>query len=307
MKKALVSVIVPVYNTSDYLKKCLDSIIDQTLENIEIILINDVSPDPLDEVICKKYAKEDSRIIYIQHKINEGSGGARNTGIKNARGKYLAFVDSDDYITPDMLELSYNEAKKTGADIVNFGFNYLTDAGEIIDTLFFECDTKANLLKNFLDDRATLNPAVWDKLYKRSLFIDNNIKFVIGTYYEDLIIMAELLYYAKRVVNLKKPFYFYVKREGSIIQSYSEKHIDDMFIVLDKLKIFLDSVGLYEEYFESLHNRFWINVRYFTATSLTNADENIKKRLLSYLGESVVKKNIYDARYYFPHRYYSQV
>ena len=70
MKKALVSVIVPVYNTSDYLKKCLDSIIDQTLENIEIILINDVSPDPLDEVICKKYAKEDSRIIYIQHKLN---------------------------------------------------------------------------------------------------------------------------------------------------------------------------------------------------------------------------------------------
>ncbi|MEQ9565662.1 MAG: glycosyltransferase family 2 protein, partial [Pseudomonadales bacterium] len=117
MNKPKVSVVVPVYNVSDYVARCLDSLIDQTLNKIEIIVVNDASPDPEDEKICLAYAEKDSRIKYIKHDQNLGLGGARNTGIKHATAKYIGFVDSDDWVETDMFEKLHQAIKKSKADI----------------------------------------------------------------------------------------------------------------------------------------------------------------------------------------------
>ena len=114
-----ISIIVPVYNTHPYLKECLDSIINQTYQNLEIILINDASPYEEYDKICKEYAKKDNRIKYIRHQKNKGAGGAKQTGIDNSSGKYITFVDSDDYlINKNLYSISINKFKNINIDIV---------------------------------------------------------------------------------------------------------------------------------------------------------------------------------------------
>ena len=129
MIKGLVTVVLPVYNVEQYLDRCINSVVNQTYKNLEIILVDDESPDNCPKM-CDEWAKMDSRIKVI-HKKNQGLGYARNTGIDNATGEYIYFVDSDDYIALDTIELAYKAAVENNADIVTFGYNQVDSNGNI--------------------------------------------------------------------------------------------------------------------------------------------------------------------------------
>ena len=172
-----VSVIVPVYKVEEYLPKCLDSLVNQTLEDIEIILVNDGSPDNSDKII-KKYAKKDKRIVYIE-KENGGQASARNMGVKVAKGEFISFVDSDDWIELETLEECYKKAKKEKSDIVQFDLNKVIN-GEKHYEPFFTLEGE-DLKKTYI-----LNvTSPWGKIIKKEIITDNDLYFPEGIIYED--------------------------------------------------------------------------------------------------------------------------
>ena len=188
----LISVIIPVYNVEKYLKECLDSVINQTHKNIEIILIDDGSTDNSGK-ICDEYRKKDDRIIVI-HKSNEGLSSARNDGLIHAKGKYIQFIDSDDYVNRDMLEITYSIIKKYNADVVTFSHYILNDGKAICDCSKEEkVLNKMEAMKELLLDNKIRNYS-WEKLWKKELFQDIKEK--------NLKILQQLLFYLKRLIKL---------------------------------------------------------------------------------------------------------
>lgn len=205
----MISIIVPVYNVEKYIKNCLDSIINQTYKDLEIILVDDGSTDN-SGVICDEYASTDNRIKVI-HKENGGQSSARNLGIKSANGEFIGFVDSDDTIELEMFELLYNAIQ--GTDIAICGHNVVYD----------NCKkTNSNSEEKFLNEESLweqifgkLNNAVWNKLFKREYL--ENIKFDLNfAHGEDLLFNIMYLKKAKTGMLVDKPMYNYYKRGDSI-------------------------------------------------------------------------------------------
>ena len=221
-----VSVIVPVYNVYDYLDKCLDSLVKQTLKEIEIIVVNDGSPDNSEEII-KRYAKEYPEKIKAYKKENGGLSDARNYGIKKATGEYIGFVDSDDYVSTDMYQKLYDKAISDKLDIVLCDtINLYEDGKEIL--------VKSNLkytddvVKNYL----LSPPMAWLRLYKRELF--NDLEFKKGIYYEDLELTPRMVKYTKKIGFLEEGLYYYLQRVGSIMkQKEFNNKLLDIFSVLE--------------------------------------------------------------------------
>lgn len=212
-----ISIIVPVYNVEKYLKKCIDSIISQTYKNIEIILIDDGSTDKSGE-ICDEYASNDNRIIVV-HKENGGLSSARNAGIDMAQGKYLGFVDSDDYIEKDMYETLYKNLVDNDADISVCGIFNCYNGNQYIECsekTFMLLDPKAALSEVLIGKRFSV-PAC-NKIYNRNLF--NDMRYPVGKLSEDAFITPTLISNSKRVVVDTTPKYYYVHRKGSITSSY---------------------------------------------------------------------------------------
>lgn len=214
-QNALISVIVPVYNVEAYLPRCIDSILAQTYENLEVILVDDGTKDSSDK-ICDEYAGKDARIRVI-HKQNGGLSSARNAGIDVAKGEYLAFVDSDDWIEPDAVENLYRVAKKYDVKLVCAGRYDVDDAtGEKTPGL---CHSKEEVVSGEETVRRILiwenmDSASWDKLYHRSLF--RQIRFPLGKIVEDVPIMYKIALDAGRVGMCDKRIYNYLHRSGSI-------------------------------------------------------------------------------------------
>ena len=207
----LVSVVVAVFNVKDYLDRCVESIVNQSYEKLDIILVDDGSTDG-SSVICNKWAKRDKRISVI-HKINGGLSDARNAGLKKATGKYICFVDGDDYIERKLISVAYNNAINNGADIVIYS-NYLINASnkvreriisskkvysqsEIMTVLFKECI--GTLPQNSSDYEIGFSP--WGKLYKRELLCNNDIEFKSERklIYEDLMFLLDSMPVAKKL------------------------------------------------------------------------------------------------------------
>ncbi|MDR1285566.1 MAG: glycosyltransferase [Campylobacteraceae bacterium] len=215
----LISVIVPIYNVERYLEKCLNSIVNQTYKNLEIILIDDGSPDNCGN-ICDEYAKKDKRVSVI-HKSNGGLSDARNAGLDIASGEYIAFVDSDDYIDLQAYEELLDIALKEEADIV-------THAHYIVDNNGIKISQQGNMNDLTIDEIRYLilmdkySNCVWDKLYKADLF--KNFRFCVGVYSEDLFIMPTLFFATKSAVSTQKPYYYYnCTNQSSIMSSFSAK------------------------------------------------------------------------------------
>lgn len=235
----MISIIVPIYNVQKYIRRCIESILTQTYRNLEIILVDDGSTDACPQ-ICDEYAVEDSRIKVI-HKENGGLSDARNAGIEIATGEYIGFVDSDDYILPQMYEILYKACLDYDVAIAMCGRKVIDENGKILKDEF--CTNTNSLLsaKEAVESLLTFDkcdPAAWDKLYKRNLFSD--IRYPVGVHYEDQNITARLFYYAGKVCHIGKALYIYMKRAGSITNRFFNQHSIDEVKQAELLKVFVD-------------------------------------------------------------------
>lgn len=235
--KDLISVIVPVYNVQSYLEKCIDSILKQSYQNFEVILVDDGSTD-LSGEICKSYCQIDKRIKLIK-KENGGLSDARNVGILNAVGEFVAFVDSDDYIHEDYLRRLYDSTIKNNTDISVCSFFITTEQGVILEEVLTDDNEivigSKQLLKNMLKKDGYRYVVAWNKLYRKSLF--DKVSFDVGKLYEDELLSFKLYYQDLSVSIVKEPLYFYVQRQGSIVQSTMNIHKIQMKQELNKNRI----------------------------------------------------------------------
>lgn len=228
----LISVIIPVYNVEQYLEKCINSVLNQTYRNLEIILVDDGSKDSSGD-ICDKYAKMDSRVSVI-HKENGGLSSARNAALDICKGDYILFVDSDDWIRLQMTEVMLAAIKENNADIAICGVGSDT-AGKLKNNDIISEHiilTNHELMKEYVTT-ANVRPTVWNKLYKKKLF--DNIRFRIGITHEDSYIMHEVLGKCEKAVYVKQTLYYQFVRIGSITQSGVTKKDFTLFEVSDRL------------------------------------------------------------------------
>ncbi|QUL55261.1 glycosyltransferase [Paenibacillus tritici] len=224
--KPEISIIVPIYNVELYLNKCVDSILAQSFSNFEVILVNDGSPDKCGE-ICEYYKELDPRIVVI-HKQNGGLSDARNYGIEVARGRYIGFVDSDDWIEPDMYESLYSLITSHDADIAACGHYEVMDDVPLEKSFSHEVHVYNNAqgLDKLLEDKEIQNLA-WDKLYKAELFAQ--VRYPVGKYFEDIFTTYKLFLQADNTVLLDSPKYMYLKRSDSITGAMNNKKYYDRF------------------------------------------------------------------------------
>lgn len=215
------SIIIPVYNVEEYLGKCVESALKQTFTNteaeFEVILVDDGSTDGSPQ-LCDEYAQKDDRVRVI-HQENKGLGGARNTGIKASRAEWLLFLDSDDYIEPNSLDITLNAAEKHGADMIVFGMKSVDDNGETLSVLLDEVEQNKALVPSQEKQLLTCIPAACNKLYKRELFDKADALFPERVWYEDIRTTLKLLLFCEKVVYIEDVLYNYLSRDGSITKN----------------------------------------------------------------------------------------
>ena len=238
---AKVSVIVPVYNVERYIRKCLESLVNQTLYDMEIIIVNDGSTD-LSKNIIEEYTNQYSNVKYYK-KENGGLSDARNYGMKYATGEYVAFLDADDYIDAKTYEIMYEKAQKENSDIVECNFYWVygkrkkKDIGE-------KYDGKTEMMEK-------ARVVAWNKLYRRELIENLQIEFPKGLQYEDVEFFYKLVPYIEKVSFVKEPLIYYIQRKDSLSNFQNEK-TSDIFTVLENVILFYKSKNLYEKYKEEL-------------------------------------------------------
>lgn len=242
-----VSVIVPVYNVEQYIKKCLDSLVNQTLEDIEIVVVNDGSPDNSQKII-DKYVKKYPKKVKSYIKENGGLGSARNYGIEKSSGEYLSFVDSDDYINLDALEKLYNIAVDKNADIVTTSKNYRVDNDKVFVDDFYRIRTNDKICEFIINEAGSCN-----KIIKKDIIIKNNFKFFENHFYEDIAVTPTLALYTKNIEIVDEPYYYYVNRSGSIMNQVKyNTRIEDIFDSLNNVAKEFKKKKKYDEYYQEI-------------------------------------------------------
>ena len=222
MENQLISIIVPVYNVEEYLKQCLDSILEQTFSNYEVILVNDGSTDS-SGLICQEYAEKDARIRYFE-KENGGLSDARNYGIEQARGDYLTFVDSDDFLDASHLSILYNALVNNDADIsiANYA-NYQTSTATFYLHTFGEYYEKIYTSEELIDDLSFLErndlsfSTIWGSLYKKRVF--SFLRFPKGVIGEDVALIYKMYTQVDKIVYVHKDTYIYRENDSGISKS----------------------------------------------------------------------------------------
>ena len=273
-----VSVIVPVYNVEKYLEKCLNSLVNQTLENIEIIIVNDGTKDNSEEIIKKFMEKYPQKIVYLK-KENGGLSDARNYGMPYAKGEYIAFLDSDDYVEKDIYKEMYELAKKENSDMVecDFLWEYPNKVREDIGQVY-------NGKKEMLEK---VRVVAWNKLIRRSILEKTQIQFPKGLRYEDVEFTYKLIPHLNKVSFLKKPYIHYIQRENSIINVQNER-TKEIFTVLDNVIDYYKENNFYDEYKEELE---YVYTRYLLCSSLLRMvkikDKDIRKNMLKTTWENL--------------------
>jgi len=245
-----ISVIVPVYNGEPYLRRCLDSLLAQTLEDIEVIAVCDAGQD--DSLgILREYQAHHPNIFVMEPKVNRRQGGARNLGMEAASGEYIAFADCDDWMAPGMLERLYLKAKGTGADIVDCDF-VRTDGLSFEPKVSLRPECTGEMDPDKRRGAMLDGGALWTKLYRRSLLIDNAVRFPEGVAYEDLLFIPLALAYARNVQKVPEPLYYYFKGPNATTQARNAMHHFDRSKVAGALVRELRDRGLYAPYQEEV-------------------------------------------------------
>lgn len=224
--KDVITIIVPVYNTAEYLDQCVQSILNQSYRNLEIILVDDGSTD-LSGSICDKYAVTDIRVRVI-HQQNKGISEARNRGLDIAQGQYVTFVDSDDFIAPKMYEILINEMRITDADIVICNFACVDEEDNIIERQSPICNetlSVSSLIHKLYLNNFWYYTVVWNRIYKKEIF--KTLRFNLMKVNEDNYIFYDSVKNARKIVTIQSPLYFYRRRIGSVmVSSMNIKKLD---------------------------------------------------------------------------------
>ena len=278
MNSKKVSIIVPVYGVEKYIDKCLDSLVKQSLKEIEIIVVNDGSKDN-SQAIIDEYVKKYPEKVKSYIKKNGGQGSARNYGLKKASGEYIGYVDSDDFIEMDMYEKLYTKAKENNFDIVVCG-NYCVNedySSKNIDTFVVKYNTD---LENIIFGKM----AVWNKIYKRDILVDNKLEFKEKVWYEDLAFTLKAIMNANTFTFVNEPLYDYLIREGSTMNNSNvEKNLE----ILDAFDDILSYIN-YNKKEQYLTQIEFLAIEHIYISTIvrilrTNADKNVKKETINKL------------------------
>lgn len=221
-----VSIVVPIYKVEKYIDRCINSLINQTYSNLEIILVDDGSPDNCGK-IADKYAKQDNRVISI-HKENGGLSDARNYGVKYITGEYTLFVDSDDYLDENAIQTMIDKITEFDGDIVQLGFYYDYGSYLLFDDRYYKENEEVILDNQLLMKELVINKKVknfaWGKLYKTSLI--KHIPFKKGVLFEDVFWAHHVMEKVNKYIILNKPMFYYLQREDSIVGNYNIRNTD---------------------------------------------------------------------------------
>lgn len=278
----LISIVVPIHNTEKYLEKCLSSIQRQVFTDFEVICVDDCSTD-MSASIVQSYCDRDSRFKLIRHEKNLGAGGARNTGIRNCRAEFIASVDGDDYFSEEALQIAWDEMVKGNFDVVVFGYSKVDVQGNILSTHL----PKPRELNLEIETRDIFNisdPNFWNKLWRKSLIIDNDIFFPDWVFFQDFATIPRIYLFAKKIKILDKSLCFYLKRNDSTTLTNSPKHMIDYLKVFDLLREFLIEKKLFDKHKTSFYKSVDRAMKFHSSNVLKShlSDED-KRQYLSHL------------------------
>lgn len=236
-----ISVLVPVYNAGKYIDRCARSLFRQTYNEIEFVFVNDCTPDNSIEIlrqVLEEYPSRQSQTKIISHDSNRGVAAARNTLLDNAVGDYVLWVDADDFIEGNAVEILVAKAEATGADIVCFNTAWYTKASGIRMMPENSSSTPVDFIQDVMNGK--ISPVLWGRLMRLSLFREHNVKFVEGLNMgEDLMVLIEAAYYANAIANEKSLLYYQeVGNYDSLSRSYSPKSVDVTLNILDRIEKF---------------------------------------------------------------------
>ena len=296
-----VSILVPVYNVSKYIERCAHSLFRQTFEDIEYVFVNDCTPDDSIEKLQKiieQYPNRKNFVKIIHHEKKRGSSAARNTCLENSAGKYIQFIDSDDWVEPDMIEAMHNRAEAEQADIVVCDFVI-----EKASTKEFCCDFVPKHQKDyfyFMLENEVCYCCLWNKFVRRKLYELSDCRSVEDlNISEDRQVSTRLYYYAEKIVKIDKMFYHYERANvNSITSSKTSMHYDSVILFYELLEKFLKEKGLYEKYIDMVERSkvsskaelFLKTMDYQLRNKYVNLYRNIEMKYLKKLrrGEKLV-------------------
>lgn len=244
----LLSVVVPVYNVKEYLEACVASIIDENVSDYEIILVDDGSTDGASGELCDAIAEKHPNLVRVIHQENKGLGGARNTGIKESRGEYIYFIDSDDKLVAGALSLFVNAIKKNYPDVVSFDF--FTDDGEgttaPVYSNYYRSDEPFKLEEH--PEYLLSLPSACSRVWKKSLYTDNNIYYPDRVWYEDIRTTTKLFTLAERIVTIDDKLYLYLQRSESIMHSAKLERNREIIDAFEDILGWFKENGYFEKY-----------------------------------------------------------
>ena len=281
MTTPLISVIVPVYRVEEYMERCVKSILSQTYKNLEVILVDDGSPDQC-PAICDACAEKDARVKVI-HQENKGLSGARNAGIDAASGEYLAFVDSDDYVSPHFIEELYQLLQDTGCAIGQCRFSYVKGDGLVEESDSAFCIYRGESLMEQLygpEEKATCFVVAWNKLYRAELFKETGIRYPEGRIHEDEATTYRLFHEAKKLAFLDRALYgYYTENGGSITSVFSAKRLQWLTAHEERIAFFKKNG--YEKLLPAAYRKLCdaCITFYFRCTEQVKDAEELKKEL----------------------------
>lgn len=240
-----ISVLIPVYNVEKYVERCILSVLGQTMqEGVEVIIVNDCTPDRSMEIIhevLRVYLKESKmKFRIVEHDTNQGSGVTRNTLMANAKGDYTIYIDSDDYIEPNMLEEMYNKAMEENADIV--GCNIILEYPQKREEWVYDNDSLMRI--------EGVYSSLCNKLIRKSLYVEHNISSFNISMWEDTSVTFRLRFFSKKTVVIPKGFYHYIvgENDNSICKNYTIKNLEEQILCAKKLEEFIKQQGKEDEY-----------------------------------------------------------
>lgn len=286
----LISVIIPIYNVEEYLNRCVESILKQTYKNLEIVLVDDGSTDASGK-IADKYETIDNRVV-VYHKENGGLSDARNYGLDRMKGKYVTFIDSDDYVSSKYVEVLYNSLINNNSDIAivdtKLVFNNSCEEIEPDEIIKEETFERVDALIRTL--RVELRQSAWGKLYKSEMF--RNIRFPKGKLYEDLAIVFDLLLIASNITYVNASLYYYMVRDNSIMQEkFNIRQMDEVQVIEAAMQRILEEEEL--QFLEKLCRARRIYSYFVVLRRILYSEE--KEHYLEQ--RKLLKKKIYDNSY----------